>query len=204
MKDKIIIALTSISLLTLLFFTGCAKYNADTLPLLQNSSAQYSQTEKEITVYCKAFTTGDCMRYLDRNVLKEGYQPIQISIQNDSDHVLYFSQEGFGLPTVAPESVAKKVHTSTIGRAAGWGVGGLFIWPLFIPAIVDGIGSANANVQLDRDFAEKTMRGQPILPHTRINGLVFVPKPDFKENFTISLQDQSNEEKINFQVGVQR
>jgi hypothetical protein len=103
-------------------------------------------------IVSKAFTPQDCDRYLDRNVIVEGYQPVQLYFQNDSDKSYLFSLNRIGLTVARPEEVAQKVHTSTAGRAFGYGVGALILWPLAIPAILDGIGSAKANKSLDSDF----------------------------------------------------
>ena len=61
-----------------------------------------------------------------------------------------FSPEGLSVPVCSPEEVADKCHTSTAGRATAYGVGALFLWPLAVPAIVDGVRSHEANVKLDK------------------------------------------------------
>jgi hypothetical protein len=89
--------------------------------------------------------------------------------------------------------VATRVHTNTVGRAVGYSVAGLFIWPFIIPAIVDGIGSAEANEQLDADFAQKALRSQTVKPHATANGVIFVSCDDDCDDFTLTVTDQSNQ-----------
>lgn len=184
-------ALLALSLLTL---TSCAHYQAQPLTTLQES--RFSDTEKPVALFCKIFTKSDCKRYLDRDVLAEGYQPIQISLQNNSRQEFIFNTDAISLPCVMPDEVADKVHTSTVGRAVAYGVGGIFLWPLLIPAVVDGFGSYHANQQLDSDFDTKAVTSQLLFPYARLNGIIFVPRKSFTPDFTITLYDRETREKL--------
>ena len=70
-----------------------------------------------------------------------------------------------------------------------YGVAGLFLWPFFIPAVVDGVKSSQANQRLDEDFAKKELADQIISPYNTINGLIFVPKNEFSRDFTVTAVD---------------
>ncbi len=175
------------------FLSGCARYRAQHLNQLTVRSAQ----KKQQSVYfaSKLFDREDCKKYLDRNVLRQGYQPIQITITNNTSSVLRFTKKDISLTCVSAMQVAKKVHTSTAGRAAGYGVAGLLIWPFLIPAVVDGVGSSEANRDLDVDFGQKELVDQTINPFTTVNGLIFVPISECSPNFSIKLVNaQSGEE----------
>ena len=140
----------------------------------------YSETKEDVTLSVKKLSSGDCKRILDRDVIKQGYQPIQITIKNDTKKYILFSSQGIGLSTVPAQEVAEKAHTSTVGRATAYGVAGLVFWPLLIPAIVDGVSSSGANQELDRDFNAKTAGQTVIQPYASHNGLIFVPLSEFK------------------------
>ena len=103
-----------------------------------------ADSSNKVVAVSKAFSREDCERYLDRDVISEGYQPVQISILNNTDRKYYFSTGKISVPVAQPQEVAQTVHTSTVGRAVGYGVGALIVWPLLIPAIVDGIGSSGS------------------------------------------------------------
>src|ERR1700722_1480979 len=135
MKHLMLPFFTTFAVLNLL--TGCASYNATSLRALSSDAVFSSSVEqkKDIIVVGKAFNKADCKRYLDRDVLAEGYQPVQLYIENNSEKDYVFSLSKISIPFARPEEVAEKVHTSTVGRAVGYGVGALFIWPLAIPAI---------------------------------------------------------------------
>lgn len=179
-----------ISTLTFVF-AGCASYNAAPLNTLPSEPAKsILGSNSELLVVAKAFNKADCKRYLDRDVIAKGYQPVQLYIQNDSDRSYSFSLNRISIACARPEEVAEKVHTSTAGRAAGYGAAALIVWPLAIPAVVDGVKSANANESLDNDFSSKTARDQTIAPHSYFNKLIFVPVNEYQPTFTVKLIDQ--------------
>lgn len=175
---------------TTLLFTGCASYQANSLSALDPHYVKSYPEVEGVSIGCKAYTVDDCFTYLDRNVIAQGYQPIQLTFQNNTNKHYSFSTRDLSLPTTNPNIVANTVHTSTAGRVTGYAVGGLFVWPLFIPAVVDGIKSSNANAALDRDFQEKSLQHLNIAPYSFSKTLIFVPKNQFAPVFNISLQDQ--------------
>lgn len=167
----------------------CARYDARSLaavPLETNALPADG-----LIVAAKIFSKSDCKRYLDRDVISKGYQPIQLYIENVSDHTYLFSSNRVNLPLVSPDEVAKKVHTSTIGRITSYGAAALLATPLFIiPAVVDGYQSSKANDALDEDFATKSAKDQIIPPFSYRNMLLFVPKKDAPDLFVLTLLDE--------------
>jgi hypothetical protein len=195
MKSKKPLSL-SIGLTVLLALSGCASYRSRPLSHLPTRSAQISN-EKSVSFAYHIFSKKDCKRYLDRNVIKYGYQPVQITITNNSDKTLHFSRKRISLTTVDVDEVAEKAYTNTAGRSIGYGVGAyLLFWPLAIPAIVDGIGSSKANEKLSNDYNRKILHDQPINPFETVNGLIFVPVDTFTPNFEISLSHGTSSEPI--------
>lgn len=196
-----------ISSIVALFLSGCASYNAASLNGLSSevfSSASTSTSKTGVVIAAKAFNKVDCRRYFDRDILKKGYQPVQLYIQNNSDKSYSFSLNRISLPCGRSEEVAEKVHTSTIGRILGYGIPGLLItWPLVIPAVVDGIKSSEANEQLDNDFASKAARDQMILPRSYLNKVIFVPIAEYQPSFTITMIDQESNQSKAFNVAIQ-
>ncbi len=193
-KNKILISIVCIPLILL---SSCASYQASSLNNISSEILVTPSTTNQVLATAKAFTKADCKRYLDRDVIAKGYQPVQIYIQNNSDRTYNFSLDRISLSQARPDEVANQVHTSTVGRAVGYGVGALFLWPLAIPAIVDGIKSSEANASLDSDFAAKVARNQTIAQHSHLNKIIFVPVSEYQQNFTITLIDQaSNNPKV--------
>jgi len=180
-----------------ILLAGCASYESQPLANLTLETIPSAEKNEEVVAVAKTFDKSECKRYLDRDVIAEGYQPVQLFIQNNSEKNYLFSLNRMSLPFARSEEVASKVHTSTVGRAVGYGVAALFIWPFAIPAVVDGVKSAQANDNLDTDFSAKTARDQTIAAYSSMNKIVFVPKSDYQSPFTVTLIDQkTNEPKI--------
>lgn len=145
----------------------------------------------DILVAGRAFNDADCLKYLDRPVRKYGYQPVQIIIKNDSDKNLFFSPDQISLPCARVEDIAEEAHTSTVGRSAGYGAAAFFTCGLFvIPAVVDGVKSANANRALDSDYFAKTAKKTLIAPNTKMNSIIFVPSGSYTDSFQITLLEE--------------
>ncbi len=175
----------------LLGLSGCAKYKARPLSQLTDI-ASAGVDDDSVSMAYRVFDLADCKKYLDRDVIAAGYQPIHISISNNSNHPMHFSRRNLSLVTVDPADVAEQVHTNTTARAMGYGFTAIFLWPFAIPAIVDGIGSAQANERLDVDFDRKSLHDQLINPFETIHGLVFVPLDSYKSDFQIALSESTN------------
>jgi len=179
---------------------GCASYKAAALPILQPEFAPYSEDHNGVTVSCKAFSEFESKRYLGRNVQAKGYQPLQICIQNESKRYFVLTPQSINLPLIPAEDVAREVHTNTVGRATAYGVAGLFIWPLLVPAVVDGVGSSQANQKLDADYGGKGISQCIIQPYTTVNRVVFAPTSEYNGSFRITLLDRETRSKSDYNV----
>lgn len=187
------IALNLLSIVLLVGLSGCARYRAKSLKSITKSSTK-AQT---VSFSYRIFTPSDCQKYLGRNVIRKGYQPIQITFVNNTDRYFTISKRGLSFDCSSTKEVARSLHFNTTGRAVGYGVLGLFLWPFIIPAIVDGIGSAKANKQMDADFADKVLSKQIVEPHTTVNGIVFVDADgEFDEEFTFTVADINHNQYV--------
>jgi len=147
----------------------------------------------DVLVAAKVFNNADCKKYLDRDVLSKGYQPVQIIIKNDSAKTLIFDPEQVSLPCAKIEQIIELVHTSTVGRATGYGAAAFFTCGLFaIPAIVDGVKSSNANSALDADYFAKAAKRQILPPNSKLNGLLFIPSGSYTSSFKVTLTEEGS------------
>lgn len=144
-----------------------------------------------ILVAGKAFNDADCLKYLGRPIRSYGYQPVQIIIKNDSDKALIFSPDQVSLPCARVENIFEQAHTSTVGRAVGYGAAAVLTCGLFvIPAVVDGIKSSNANDALDSDYFAKAAKRTIIAPSTKMNTIIFVPSGSYTDSIKITLLEE--------------
>jgi len=165
--------ITVVTFLAILVLSGCASYQPRSLNKLTPIIPTTVQ-EQFISFSYHVFSKEDCLKYLDRDILAKGYQPIHIGIINHSSRSYYLSLTNFSLPCASPIEIAQRVHTSTAKRVVAYGIPGLFIWPFLIPAIIDGVGSAEANKHLDMDFENKSLKDQTINPFSSVDGLIGV------------------------------
>ena len=198
MKHYRAVFLVLVTLFPLSFFS-CASYEAVAVPKLQPEFAVNAKKQNDVIVAARVFSKDDCRKYFDKDVISEGYQPIQVAVDNRSKEYLLLSKSGISLPMVPPEEVAKKCYRSTAGRATGYGIGALFLWPLAVPAIVDGVKSSNANTQMDIDFAAKGLQESVIQPFSNISGVIFVPTSEFKSYLGVNLINRETNEKLTFE-----
>ena len=182
----------------LILLSGCASYHASSLSMLPEESGIESTQSSKVLVSWKAFDKKECKTYLGRDVLSEGFVPVQFTIRNNSNDPMYLSPSNFNKPLSPVNQVANTVHTNTSGRVAAWGVGGLFFFPLLVPAFVDGIKSLHANEALDADYEGKALKEQTIQPHSSFNGVVFIPKESAGEKIEMFLVNLTTNEKVAF------
>jgi hypothetical protein len=185
---------------SLISLAGCANYRASALSSIRQDQAIHSSQDAEVTASWKVFDERDCQTYLGRDVIAEGYVPIQMTIKNTSNDPLYLNADQFNVRLPHPQEVAEKVHTSTATRVVAWGVGGLFLWPLLVPAVYDGIQSMKANRSLDEDYQSKSLTEHIIEPKTAFNGIVFVPQEQMNQPIEMFLLNERTQEKIAFSV----
>ena len=190
--NKVTLPLLAVALLML---AGCAGYKARPLNRALIPTSGDIQ-EGSVALTYRIFTKRDCAKYLDRDVIAKGYQPVHVTLQNRSNHRYSLCLGNFSFPCADAQEVAHQVHTSTAKRAASYGIGALFLWPLIIPAVVDGVGSSQANQQLDADFDQKALKDQILEPYTTINGLVFIPVEDFTPHFSLSLVNVTDQARL--------
>jgi hypothetical protein len=203
MNNKSILKV-SVCLIATAFLSGCASYRAIPLNNLSSEQSSFQFFQPDIVLAAKAFSKRDCKKYLDRDVIGKGYIPVQISLDNRSNKNYLFSPSRVSLPCANPEEVAAKVHTSTIARAAGYGAAALVFWPFAIPAIVDGVSSAQANEALDQDFYLKAGKDQIIAPYSHANMVIFIPKESYHPVFNVTLVDVKSNQPREFTVRVGR
>lgn len=181
----------------LLLCTGCASYNASTLSTI---TSHYSPI-CPVVVAAKEFTKKDCARYLDRDVIAHGYQPVQLCIQNNTNRRYLFTLDKVSLPIARVDEVADKVHTSTVGRVVGYSAAAVLTTGLFlIPAIIDGVSSAEANDKLDHDFYCKAAKDQIIPPYSTANMLLFVPLRGYQNCFDVTLMNYDTGQFTTYEI----
>ncbi len=185
----------------LVMLSSCANYRSTGLSTLSSQASSYPLQGEDIAIVAKSFSPADCKRYLDRNTIKKGYQPVQLYIQNNSKEDFIFSLDRMNVTPIDPLVVAESVHTSTALRITTYSILGVFTCGLFfIPAAVDGIKSSEANEALDADFLAKSATSQVIPRYSNYNKIFFIPSYEKGRTLTITLMNQKTNEPKTFQI----
>jgi len=190
-----------LGLASMLAFSGCAKYKSQPLPKLQ----AIVEEKKDVEVSAQALTERECRKAFSRRILNKGYQPIQLIIKNKSRYTYILDAANIELQLEPTQLVAKQLHLNTAGRVVSWAAAGLFIWPFYIAAAVEGCRSSDANRELNHDFAQRTISDESriyIHPGSMINKVIFVTTDNFRNKFNLRLFSKEHDELLDFEVRI--
>lgn len=189
--SRLFAVLLSITLLV----SGCASYKAGVLPSKDVFTYDNKQEKNGLIAVADILDAKETKRIFQFDLQSKGVQPVYIVIDNRSTQTYEFSKANLNKNALSSQEVSEKCKFSTVGRATTYGVIGLFIWPFLIPAVVDGVGSANANKKIEDDYAYKEINDKTrIAPNGMLTGIVFVEKMKPGENFDMRLLDVETSE----------
>ncbi|MFA5336320.1 MAG: hypothetical protein WC324_05305 [Candidatus Omnitrophota bacterium] len=181
-----------------LFLEGCASYRGGLLPSKDVMNYEKKQVQKEVYVVADFLDTKETKQIFQFDLQSRGIQPVFIIMDNRSLVTYDFKKSDLNKQVMSSQEVADKCKFNTAGRATAYGVAGIFIWPFLIPAVVDGVGSSEANRKIEDDYAFKELQDGRLTPNALMNGIVFVPKMKEGEDFTIRLKDMETFEILRF------
>jgi hypothetical protein len=194
---NVLVAILLISSITF----SCARYTTSNLPTNNVMDYANRNEQKGVNLACKAFDVRETKSIFSANTMEKGYQPLYLIIDNRSPSTYQFDKRSCLSKRCTPaEEVAKECGFSTVGRATAYGVAGLFVWPLLIPAVVDGVGSSNANQQMQNDYLYKEIKDGRIVPNELRDGVVFVDRVKPGELLTVRLRNVDTEEILVFDL----
>lgn len=191
--------INTIAAISALLISSCAKYR----PHQFKTFAGATQEQNGIYVSSARLSDQDCYHYFSRHAVAKGYQPIQLCIRNESSQAYILKAENIDLQIENRNAVIKHLQLNTGKRMAGWAIGGLFVGALFIPAIVEGAKSSNANKRLAVDFEQRVMSNDSyffIEPCSSINQVVFLRNEHYRPTFELKLIDAVTKETVTFTV----
>ena len=176
------------------FIAGCASYRAGRLPTANVGSLSQHQDQDGLRVGVEFFDARESKQIFGVSKVSKVCQPTYIVIDNRTTDTYEFKKRMLSQQTMPAEEVAQECGFSTVGRATTYGVAGLFIWPFLIPAVVDGVGSSQANQRMQDDYMYKEIKDDRIEPNGLLNGVVFLGKMKTGEELAIRLQNVNNNE----------
>lgn len=186
-----------ISMLIMLLICGCAKYNPQ--PLRPIGLDQKIEEQNNVQVAKKVLTEEECRTAFDRRIIKRGYQPVQISIRNNSNKNYILDSSDMNLTLAPIQSVTKKLHRDPVTKGIKYFIIAGPVWGIF-----EGLNSQNVNNQITADLNERCLdetRIVNIKPHQSLNTVVFVSADQANTNsLDLKLRNSENNEYLTFNL----
>lgn len=156
--------------------------------------------ERGVFITSKAYTPEESKQYLDRDLQSRGYQPVQVTFQNNTGDTFLYNEGSVSLPSANPSKIAFKVSKSAIPRSIAYKVAGLFFWPFMIPGTIDSIRTFKSHKLMKKEFKARAIKEEAIPPFSTLHRMIYVPMGEFKEVFTIELTDFSTLKSKTYEI----
>jgi hypothetical protein len=202
-KKKCQFALTLFGFVGLLvILVSWENYKVGMIAPIAETTPVFSNEAKGLAIIAKSYSHNESRSYLHRDLIKRGYQPIQITIQNNTPKSYALSREGISLPTASPGKVARAVMKESIPRSIGLKIASFLFWPFMIPSTIDGIVTMRSHYLLRKDLSAKAVKEKDkeevVLPYSIFNRVVFVPKEELRETMTVTLIEHDSDDLTSF------
>ena len=184
--------------LALILLASCASYNPGRLPSRDVYSFPNVQEKGDVAVAVRFLNEAEVETIFDANLLSAGVQAVYISIENDSQRTYRFSKSDITSNYYTAEQAQEMVGRSVGGRAAGYGIGALFVLPLLAPAIVDSIWASKANKRMKADFIQKEIADTRVRPGRRLDGVIYLKPLNRGDEIEVILAETKNDQILKF------
>ncbi len=184
------------------FITEFEAYRPKIMPFVGSMAEPFR--EKGVHIQAKAYNSHDSQAYLSRDLLEQGFQPVQVTVQNNTAQGYFLSKKGVEAPHATTGEVTSHVIRSAIPRSIAFKVAGFFFWPLIIPGTIDSIMTFKNHSSLKKDYSAKSIKeeGEYIAPYSTMHRVLFIPQKDYSDTFTLHLQEQKTGHFSPFEVKI--
>lgn len=147
----------------------------------------FDPDETRLEVYIKPLSSDESKKLLGHNLPSKGFQPLHITIQNNSPYEYSISPSSIDMNHIDSKEVAKAIKNSALPRSIAFKILGFFFWPFIIPGTIDTIHTFHTYNLLKKDYKAKSMKDETVPVYSVINRILFVAQEDFKDKFTMTL-----------------
>jgi hypothetical protein len=194
------ILLPFLGIVGLLVILGQGKLSSYTsLPSLISGKELFSEQDA-ISISVKPLTSEESEKYLKNDVLKFGYTPVQITIENQSLDPYLVTPESISLPLSKPKDIASAAKRSSLPASIGLRIAGYIFWPFSIPSTMHGIKTMEAYQKAKKELSIKSIKEEIIPPYTTMNRVFFVEQEAYQDSFSVTLINQETLESKIFSV----
>jgi hypothetical protein len=191
MKNKVLITVVGILGLFSIFLTY-DHYHFSSLPALAMETLPFVEANKDLRLSAKPYNPEESKLFLKRDLLSRGYQPVQITIENNSPSAYQLSLDEMKQKQVSPRELAMKVLQGSIPRAIGLKIASLIFWPFAIPSTIDSLRSIHTYNDLKKDYTAKQLKDETIAAYSTQHRILFLNKHDLKDPLTLILKDNED------------
>ena len=193
-------SLAAIIVSAFMFLSSMEKYQVTTLPFVSDVVKPFIKEQRGIQMAYKVYNDFESKIYLDRDLISKGFQPIQLTIQNNTASSFLLGKDDVSLPLASVSSVAWSISKSSIPRSIAYKVLGFVFWPFMIPDTIDSVKTYATHRDLKRDYAAKSIKNnqEEILPFSTMHRIMFVEKEKYEENFSVTLFNTKTYETVIF------
>jgi hypothetical protein len=160
------------------------------------------KTIEKVLLRIKPLRDFECAYYFDNRLVSRGIQPIQLSIQNESEKYYVLNGQDISLPLLGKRDVGAVLYKNIVGRSVVWLVGVAVFWKLFLPVLlVDTLFCVQANKEISNDVSSMCINPKQkvvVAPRSKIHKILFVPADKYHHHMTIVLKEQENNGEITF------
>lgn len=150
---------------------------------------RYAETREQVELKVIKMDEDDCQKYFGKNLIAKGYQPLLLTVYNDSDDALLLRASSIDLPLETASTVASSAHIPTIPLTLIPAYfAGLFFWPALIPVAAAGFFMAASNHTLDTKVDAMSLEADhavEILPYERVTRTIFVDSDASIDEFSL-------------------
>ncbi len=144
-----------------------------------------------IIVKAKAYTSNESRRFLTHNLLAQGIQPVEITIENHTPRQYSLCPSSLNIPQMTPDSAVGSLFRSAIPRQIAFKVIGFFFWPVSIPGTIDGLYLHISKKKLSANYAAKSLKkaGETVSEYSTVYRVIFVSKKEMAKEIEFDLID---------------
>ncbi len=161
---------------------------------------EFLAEEDHVKLSIKALGSEESEKYLKKDLLDMGYQPVEVTIENGSSDPYLFSPDSVALPLEEGGKIAKKILYAALPRAIGFKIASLFFWPISIPSAIDSILTNKNYRKLKKQLQSKAVRQEVIAPYSSVHRVFFVRSENCQNSFDVTLENQETLESKVFHV----
>lgn len=157
----------------------------------QNTSLPFEVSQRGVQIEAKLYTETDSKNYLNYNLLRMGYTPIEITVRNHTANAYAISAASVPLACASSSDVAWSMTKKKLPGSVGLKIASFFFWPLMIPSTVEGIHTYKTHRSFTKDLEAKALKEKDeiIPPYATVTRILYVKKESFQETFSVALQE---------------